>query len=102
MSPDTIYDAQPQLFFVSKPPRFGEKIKFRTGPSLTSNATIEFINGGDMQWSPAGLSLTKAAANKNPLFAIVGGDIAYANGDIFCYRRWVILVLRTHNHRIIG
>lgn len=33
-------------------------------------------------------SLSRAAVDFKPLFGIVGGDLAYANGIPACYRRW--------------
>jgi hypothetical protein len=62
--------------------------KFRTGPSLSQNQTVTFTTGGDLQWSEAGKALAKFAASKSPLFAMIGGDIAFDNGMPTCYRRW--------------
>jgi len=62
--------------------------KFRTGPSLNSTEEIMFTTGGDMEWSESGLALAAKAAASSPLFSMVGGDIAYANGDPHCFRRW--------------
>ena len=32
--------------------------------------------------------MSVVAASHNPLFAMVGGDLAYANGMVTCYRKW--------------
>jgi hypothetical protein len=61
-----------------------EEIKFRTGDNIHSN----FIQGGDMSFTEAGISLLKEAAHLEPLFAVLGGDISYDNGDQFCYLVW--------------
>jgi len=34
------------------------------------------------------VELCKHAAGKNPYFAMIGGDVAYDNGFVWCYRRW--------------
>lgn len=64
---------------------------FRTAPSLSSNSNISFVSGGDMEWSKAGIELTRVIGREKPLFAIIGGDIAYENGIPHCYMvmdRW--------------
>lgn len=38
--------------------------------------------------SPLTDSLTAVAASKRPLFAAIGGDMAYDNSIAACYRRW--------------
>eukprot|EP01080_Neovahlkampfia_damariscottae_P003058 gene3058-5228_t len=60
--------------------------KIRTGNLEEKN--INFIAGGDMEWSHNGINLAKLAAKTEPLFMFIGGDIAYANGVRNCYRRW--------------
>ena len=57
-----------------------EKIyKFRTMPSNT-NAPIRFIVGGDMYNGTLGMleKTNRAAAAADPLFVVIGGDIAYS------------------------
>jgi hypothetical protein len=66
----------------------GTLLKFRTGPSNTSDDSFSFIDGGDIMASESGIALLKHAATLEPLFFIIGGDIAYENGDANCYRRW--------------
>jgi hypothetical protein len=62
--------------------------KFRTGPSLLSNHSFSFIEGGDVALSREQVALLKYASKLEPLFFIIGGDIAYENGDPNCYRKW--------------
>jgi hypothetical protein len=92
LEPSSTYFALP-VVYVYDPKRndtftFGNQVKFRTGPSADSAETIQFVTGGDMMMARAGTALSKFAATQEPLFAVIGGDIAYANGDSNCYRRW--------------
>eukprot|EP01133_Synstelium_polycarpum_P016777 gene16777-19950_t len=64
---------------------FGER-KFRTAPNDTT--PFNFVSGGDMSYDEHGLSLQRLAAADEPLFAMVGGDVAYDNGFFCCYRIW--------------
>jgi len=41
-----------------------------------------------MQNDESGNTMSSVAASYEPYFAVVGGDIAYANGNIHCYKRW--------------
>ncbi|KAL0488173.1 purple acid phosphatase [Acrasis kona] len=65
-----------------------QEYKFKTGPPLTSDDTFTFVTGGDVQFAESGTMLAKFAAAKDPLFVMIGGDIAFANGEPECYRRW--------------
>jgi len=59
--------------------------KIRTIPA---SGNITFVQGGDMQNDWGGIELSKVAASHDPLFVLFGGDIAYANSNLYCYRRW--------------
>lgn len=61
--------------------------RFLSGPSGVEDE-YRFVNGGDMGVSDATTKLSRIAASLNPHFAIIGGDIAYANAMETCYRRW--------------
>lgn len=63
--------------------------KFRTIPL---EGDIRFISGGDASVSPAFEKVSKIAAESNPHFAIIGGDIAYADGDINLQHIWLELL----------
>eukprot|EP01133_Synstelium_polycarpum_P015133 gene15133-17912_t len=65
---------------------FFEERKFRTAPN--DNSTINFVTGGDMAHDDHGLQLSRLAAQDEPLFAMVGGDVTYDNGFFCCYRVW--------------
>lgn len=58
---------------------FSPERKFRTIPS--DNSPIKFVTGGDIGLDPQVLALHHQAARTEPLFALIGGDLAYENGD---------------------
>eukprot|EP00744_Colponema_vietnamica_P003103 GILI01004797.1.p1 GENE.GILI01004797.1~~GILI01004797.1.p1 ORF type:complete len:678 (+),score=143.56 GILI01004797.1:67-2034(+) len=60
--------------------------KFRTAPNDLSAYT--FITGGDVGTGEIVGAINKQAARQNPLFGLVGGDVAYDNGMHTCYRTW--------------
>lgn len=75
--------------------RFGEDsvtFAFRTMPRDASKP-IRFVVGGDTmepldmvdEWFEA---TARQAAKQDPMFAVIGGDIAYANGDPKLAKRW--------------
>lgn len=55
--------------------------KFRTG----AQDSVLFVSGGDLSWGPAVITLFNYTIKFEPIFAIIGGDIAYENGDKNCY-----------------
>ena len=66
-----------------------EAVTFRTAPA-SSNATVSFLDGGDAGTTNIYTALNARARllNPPPLFAIAGGDLAYANNFPTCYRVW--------------
>jgi len=56
--------------------------------TLPSEGNVTFVTGGDMQNDNNGIAMSKVAASHNPSFVLFGGDIAYANSDLHCYKRW--------------
>lgn len=75
--------------------RFGEnsvEFKFRTMPSDLSER-IRFAVGGDTDsnfdmFGELFESTCRQVAKQDPMFAVVGGDIAYANGNPDLVERW--------------
>ncbi len=65
---------------------FTAERKFRTVPSGSQD--LRFVVGGDMNSFPATARLTQQAARLAPAFAVVGGDIAYANDMLTNYLKW--------------
>ena len=65
------------------------EITFKTAPA-EPNASIPFVDGGDVGTTPMAVQLSAAVGALRPAvsFAIVGGDIAYANNFPTCYRVW--------------
>ena len=75
--------------------RFGENsvtFTFRTMPRDASTP-IRFVVGGDTM-DPLDLldegfeTISRLAAKQDPMFTVIGGDIAYANGDPKLVQRW--------------
>jgi hypothetical protein len=60
--------------------------KFRTLPD--DGSPLRFVVGGDMGTFPKTWLLMEEAARFDPQFVIVGGDIAYANGELKNAYRW--------------
>ncbi|MFQ5961908.1 MAG: purple acid phosphatase family protein [Candidatus Methylomirabilales bacterium] len=75
--------------------RFGEKsvaFTFRTMPR-DARRPIRFVVGGDtmdpLDFLDEGFEATcRLAAQQEPMFAVIGGDIAYANGSPKRVKRW--------------
>lgn len=62
---------------------------------------VNFVNGGDLYINAALMTpTTQQAAKKNPYFAIIGGDWAYADGDTTKTHRWFSLFEIWQNHMI--
>lgn len=57
---------------------FGKERKFRTISAEPEN--VRFVAGGDMWIEPATRQLMVQAASQSPQFALIGGDMAYADG----------------------
>ncbi|MCZ2344412.1 MAG: metallophosphoesterase family protein [Bacteroidales bacterium] len=53
--------------------------RFRTMPAKATNA-ISFISGGDCGTNAHTIANNIQAARQDPLFALIGGDLAYENG----------------------
>ena len=75
-------------YFVAGDPQngFTAERKFQTIPD--GHQKLRFVDGGDMGTGPALPRLLQQAARQEPNFAVVGGDIAYANDMPTNYTRW--------------
>lgn len=73
LSPDTAYE-----YLLSTRGRVIRQGWFRTAPARQTRP-IEFIVGGDMG-TAAAIPLCRLAGKLDPMFVLVGGDLAYANG----------------------
>lgn len=67
----------------------------QTAPATLDDPLV-FAEGGDIGISDDVPALHKQAASWDPLFAIVGGDLAYADGTDS--RRWVTFLEDWHEH----
>ena len=77
LSPDTIY-----LFRTNHSPTV---YKFKTMPTQLADTSIRFVVGGDIYHDGIDLvhATNRQAAKTDPMFALIGGDIAYAAGKQF-------------------
>ena len=73
LRPDTAYE-----FLLSVDGRRARTGWFRTAPAVL-NRPLKFIAGGDMGTTTA-VPICKRVGREDPLFVLVGGDLAYANG----------------------
>ena len=60
--------------------------KFRTIPN--DDSPLRFVTGGDMDRFLWSCRLLRQAAAFDPQFALIGGDLAYANGELDNFREW--------------
>jgi hypothetical protein len=76
LEPGTVY------YFVAGDPQTGysREKSFRTPPG--PGEPMRFVIGGDIGVRRAASRLTRLAAQYDPAFVVIGGDIAYANGDL--------------------
>jgi len=65
---------------------FTAERQFRTVPN--GNQTVRFVNGGDMGAGPELDILLPLAAKREPQFAVIGGDLAYANDVMTNFNLW--------------
>ena len=65
---------------------YSKERKFRTIPA--GDEPLRFISGGDMNIQKLVRKLLAEAGKLNPDFAIIGGDIAYENGELDEYPEW--------------
>ncbi|MGK0185067.1 MAG: hypothetical protein ACI9R3_000842 [Verrucomicrobiales bacterium] len=71
LTPETTYNA----------PQVGQTFFFRTAPDKVDEGGVTFVTGGDMFHKRNLLdAMNRQAGRQNPLFALLGGDLAYANG----------------------
>ncbi|OQB39361.1 MAG: Calcineurin-like phosphoesterase [Candidatus Hydrogenedentes bacterium ADurb.Bin179] len=83
LTPGTTY------YFMAGDPKYGytREWSFRTLPG--GNAPLRFVNGGDMNIGPRSQKLLRLAAQQNPDFVVIGGDLPYANGLLKEYDDWI-------------
>jgi hypothetical protein len=84
---DGLDPGRPYYFVVGSPERgVSEERAFRTVPA---DATpVRFVAGGDLGVSDEMRALLRHAAAREPQFAVIGGDIAYVDGDLDYVATW--------------
>ena len=65
---------------------FSKEMKVRT--IQVDDSPLRFVTGGDMGTSEDTRILLRNSATFDPDFAVIGGDIAYANGDLLSVNKW--------------
>jgi len=65
---------------------YSRELKFRTIDG--GDAPVRFINGGDMGVDGRAERIQRNAGKVSPDFAVIGGDIAYANGYLAANDLW--------------
>lgn len=75
---------------------FSEEYKFRT--ISDGNEPLCFAIGGDALATPAFGELISSVAAQDPQFVVIGGDLAYANGDIEQVDQWNNWLGRWHKN----
>ncbi len=78
-------------YFYAQGLRNGQERHFQTIPN--DGTPLRYVVGGDMGTLPAVNTLLSEAALYDPMFAVIGGDIAYANGDLnsaYLWDKWII------------
>jgi len=82
LEPDTVY------YFIAgdEDNGFTEERSFRTVPA--DDAPLRFVTGGDVHVMPRSETMLQRAAEQDPLFCAIGGDIAYVDGRFWDLERW--------------
>lgn len=86
LQPGTLY----YFVLASQNKALTSELRFR--PLPPRDEPIRFIAGGDMSILPRADQLTRLAGSKDPMFGLIGGDLAYANGDLgnaWMWDRWL-------------
>jgi hypothetical protein len=65
--------------------KFGPEKSFITAPR---EGPFTFVAGGDMGTGEMPQLVSMQASRQSPVFALIGGDLAYANGMTTCYGTW--------------
>ncbi|EGC39693.1 hypothetical protein DICPUDRAFT_147519 [Dictyostelium purpureum] len=86
LAPSTVYYIVVAVETKGNKMIFYPERKFRTAPN--DGTPYTFITGGDMGMTTSGEDLSINAALAEPLFVMLGGDVAYDSGFVSCYRCW--------------
>jgi hypothetical protein len=72
--------------------------RFRTMPAKATD-TISFVSGGDCGVNPHAVANNIQAARQDPMFALLGGDLAYENGVSAATH---LAFLRNYSRHMVG
>lgn len=91
LKPDTSYQFKLSSETSYNAPQVGPKFFFHTAPDEICEDGVTFVTGGDMFHKRNLLdAMNRQAGRQNPLFALLGGDLAYANGrDSWKWYDWI-------------
>lgn len=81
LQPDTLY-----FFKITADQNAPVDYKFKTLPD--DESPIEFVSGGDLSPHPDVVTVAHQAVTKNTAALLLGGDLAYEDGDVKKYDRW--------------
>jgi hypothetical protein len=71
---------------------------FRTMPAKATD-TIHFISGGDCGVNPHAVANNIQAAKQDPMFAVIGGDLGYDNGQLV---ETSLAFIRNYSKHMVG
>lgn len=77
---------------------YSSEYSFRTVPR--DAAPIRFVSGGDTRITRITRDLFLRAAEQDPLFVVIGGDLAYADGDPEKIGRWDAWFQHWHDYMV--
>ena len=85
LDPATDYE-----FAIARPPNGSNvPLRFRTAPKERPKE-FSFVAGGDMSASKVARRMNRVAGQLDPMFALLGGDLAYANGkNLKAWHDWL-------------
>ena len=73
----------------TKPTSRADTLRFRTAPRERPDE-FSFVTGGDMSASKIARKMNRLAGELDPMFAMLGGDLAYANGkNLKAWHDWL-------------
>eukprot|EP01112_Ceratiomyxa_fruticulosa_P011252 TRINITY_DN303_c0_g1_i3.p1 TRINITY_DN303_c0_g1~~TRINITY_DN303_c0_g1_i3.p1 ORF type:complete len:478 (+),score=64.24 TRINITY_DN303_c0_g1_i3:595-2028(+) len=94
LTPNTTYYFVAGYFEDSGLPVLSTEFKVRTA----GFGKFNFVAGGDMSQDGIAENLLSIGGKSEPLFGMVGGDIAYESGFESCYRLWDRWILRWNTY----
>lgn len=84
LKPNTDYE----FLLGGRTPRKTDIRRFRTAPDNDDEMT--FVTGGDMSASETAQAMNRQVGKVDPVFALLGGDLAYANGkSVSLWHKWL-------------